>query len=85
MVRPSSSGCELLIHAIRNAGFVLKDDAVENSHFTSVPAGIRLESNVLITKTGIRTLTNVPRDIDDVERVLAGGEWPVPSATVGKA
>ena len=44
-------------------------------------AGIRLENNVLITKVGIQTLTNVPRDIEDVERVLAGGEWPNASAT----
>lgn len=85
MVSPPSPGCGFLIHAIRNANFAYKGDAVENSDSTSVPAGIRLENNVLITKTGIRTLTNVPRDIDDVERVLAGGEWPVVSAMVGKA
>ena len=48
-------------------------------------AGIRLEDNVLITSSGIKTLTNVPREIEDVERVLAGGEWPVPSsAPAGK-
>ena len=37
--------------------------------------GVRLEDNVVVTPTGVECLTRVPRDIADVERVMAGGEW----------
>lgn len=51
----------------------------------SIRAGIRLEDNVLVTATGMKTLTNVPREVEDVERVLAGGEWPVVASTPSPA
>jgi len=38
--------------------------------------GVRLEDNVLVTADGVESLTRVPRDITDVERVMAGGVWP---------
>ena len=38
--------------------------------------GVRLEDNVLVTATCVESLTRVPRDITDVERVMAGGAWP---------
>lgn len=38
--------------------------------------GVRLEDNVLITADGCRSLTDVPRSVEDVERVMAGGQWP---------
>lgn len=38
--------------------------------------GIRLEDDLLITAKGVKTLTNVPRTVKDVECVMAGGEWP---------
>lgn len=38
--------------------------------------GVRLEDNVLVTQDGCRSLTDVPRTVEDVERVMAGGEWP---------
>ena len=38
--------------------------------------GVRLEDNVVVTDAGVRCLTHVPRSVEDVERVLAGGEWP---------
>ncbi len=39
-------------------------------------AGVRLEDDLVVTATGVRSLTNVPRTVEDVEQVMAGGEWP---------
>ena len=38
--------------------------------------GVRLEDNILITETGCESWTNVPRDVRDVEAVMAGASWP---------
>ena len=38
--------------------------------------GVRLEDNVLVTAGGVESLTRVPRDVADVERVMAGAPWP---------
>lgn len=38
--------------------------------------GVRLEDNVVVVAGGVRCLTNVPRTVSEVERVLAGGAWP---------
>jgi len=37
--------------------------------------GVRIEDNVVITKDGFENFTKVPRDVDDIERVMAGGDW----------
>ena len=37
--------------------------------------GVRLEDNVLVTAAGVESLTRVPRDIAEVEAVMAGGAW----------
>lgn len=37
---------------------------------------MRLEDNVVVTETGARSMTNVPRTVADVEAVMAGGAWP---------
>ena len=39
--------------------------------------GVRLEDNVVVTASGCELLTNVPREVADVERVMAGGDWRV--------
>ncbi len=38
--------------------------------------GVRLEDNVVVTGDGARSMTNVPRQVEDVEAVMAGGPWP---------
>ena len=45
---------------------------------TELPAcaGVRLEDDLVVTATGTRCMTNVPRKVEDLERVMAGGEWP---------
>eukprot|EP00659_Diplonema_papillatum_P005645 gene5645-8609_t len=37
--------------------------------------GVRIEDNVVVTATGCRILTNVPRTTEEVEAVIAGKEW----------
>ena len=46
-----------------------------NSAVASIVAGVRLEDDLVVTHNGVRSLTNVPRKVEDVERVMAGGEW----------
>ena len=38
--------------------------------------GVRLEDDVVVTADGARSLTNVPRSVQDVEAVMAGAPWP---------
>jgi Xaa-Pro dipeptidase len=46
--------------------------------------GVRLEDDLVVTATGTRALTNVPRTVEDVEKVMAGGEWPPPAKAKAK-
>lgn len=35
-----------------------------------------MEDDLVVTAKGVKTLTNVPRTVHDLEAVMAGGEWP---------
>jgi Xaa-Pro dipeptidase len=39
--------------------------------------GVRLEDNVVVTADGCENLTKCPREIQEVEAVMAGAAWPV--------
>jgi len=38
--------------------------------------GVRIEDGVLVTADGALSLAACPRSVDEVEAVMAGGEWP---------
>ena len=39
--------------------------------------GVRIEDNLVVTKTGCKSWTNVPRETEDIERVMSGElVWP---------
>jgi len=37
--------------------------------------GVRLEDDIVITSDGYENLTRVPRNVADVEQVMAGAAW----------
>ena len=39
--------------------------------------GVRLEDDVIVTETGMENMTVTPREIADIEAVMAGGAWPI--------
>jgi len=36
---------------------------------------VRIEDDVVVTKTGIIQLTRVPRTVEEIEKCMAGLEW----------
>lgn len=43
--------------------------------------GVRIEDDVVVTATGCRVLTCVPRTVGEIEAVLAGQEWTISEAS----
>ncbi|GLT79053.1 hypothetical protein SLA2020_505630 [Shorea laevis] len=43
--------------------------------------GVRIESDVLVTANGSRNMTKVPREISEIEAVMAGAPWPLSKAS----
>eukprot|EP00192_Tetraselmis_astigmatica_P004654 CAMPEP_0117698338 /NCGR_PEP_ID=MMETSP0804-20121206/29707_1 /TAXON_ID=1074897 /ORGANISM="Tetraselmis astigmatica, Strain CCMP880" /LENGTH=495 /DNA_ID=CAMNT_0005512645 /DNA_START=73 /DNA_END=1560 /DNA_ORIENTATION=- len=39
--------------------------------------GVRIEDDVVLTSDGCYSLTNVPREVEEVEAVMAGAPWPL--------
>ncbi|KAI9353567.1 peptidase M24, structural domain-containing protein [Obelidium mucronatum] len=62
------------------------DDPVKGAHLNKQLildeymnfGGVRLEEDLIITVDGCENMTNVPRDIEDIEAVMAGGETQLP-------
>jgi len=47
--------------------------------------GVRLEDDVVVTDTGCENLTKCPREVADVEAVMAGAPWPPTSSSGASA
>jgi len=52
--------------------FIVKERLAQFRGF----GGVRLEDVVAVTKTGIVNYTLTPRTPDEIEAVMAGGQWP---------
>jgi Xaa-Pro dipeptidase len=46
--------------------------------------GVRIEDDVIVTATGADNMTVVPRDVDDVESVMAGAAWEPRAAAAAR-
>ncbi|KAK2385352.1 Metallopeptidase M24 family protein [Trifolium repens] len=45
--------------------------------------GVRIESDVLVTATGCYNMTKCPREIHEIEAVMAGAPWPIKKTSTG--
>ena len=45
---------------------------------------MRIEDDVIVTATGARSMTNVPRTVADIEAVMAGAPWPPQQAAAAQ-
>ena len=80
MVLTVEPGCYFIASCIdaakmdeRQSKFLNMDELEKFSGF----GGVRIEDNVLVTATGIDNFSNVPRTVEEIEAVMAGGAWPV--------
>ena len=46
--------------------------------------GVRVEDDVIVTASGVRSMTNVPRTVAEIEAVMAGAPWPPQQAAAAQ-
>ncbi|MCO5612386.1 hypothetical protein L7F22_066653 [Adiantum nelumboides] len=80
MVITVEPGCyfidALLDEAIKDPGTASFINCEELENFRGF-GGVRLEDDIVVTADGCENLTNCPREINDVEAVMAGKPWPL--------
>lgn len=42
--------------------------------------GVRIEDDVIVTAGGAQSMCDVPRTVEEIEAVMAGSPWPLPTA-----
>jgi len=79
MVITVEPGCYFIHFAIENA---LKDDnkakylnADKINEYCKQVSGIRIEDVITITKDGCELLSDVPRQVEEIEKCMAGQDW----------
>ncbi|KAL8463977.1 hypothetical protein ACS0TY_033787 [Phlomoides rotata] len=84
MVITVEPGCyfidALLLPAMENTQTSKYFNHEQISRFRSF-GGVRIESDVYVTKEGCVNMTKCPREIKDIEGVMAGAPWPINIAT----
>jgi Xaa-Pro dipeptidase len=68
--------------ALANPEVAAHIDATTLARFRSV-GGVRIEDDVLVTRSGSENLTQVPREVHEIESVMAGASWTPKGAAVG--
>jgi Xaa-Pro dipeptidase len=84
MVITVEPGCyfidALLIPAMENPNTCKFFNREEISRFRGF-GGVRIESDVHVTSNGCVNMTNCPREVRDIEAVMAGAPWPIKKRT----
>ncbi|KAJ3124378.1 hypothetical protein HK100_011257 [Physocladia obscura] len=86
MVLTNEPGCyfipALLLPAFDNPVLAphLNKDLIVNEYLNF--GGVRLEEDLIVTETGCENMTKVPREIDEIERVMASGRSYQPESEI---
>ncbi|KAL2534287.1 Metallopeptidase M24 family protein [Abeliophyllum distichum] len=88
MVITVEPGCyfidALLVPAMENSKTSKYFNLQEINKFRDF-GGVRIESDVYVTSNGCVNMTKCPREIQDIEAVMAGASWPILKTTIPSA
>jgi len=81
-VEPGVYFIQCLLEPAFNDPTISKFLVIEKIQAIASFGGVRLEDDVLITADGYENFTRCPREIADVEAVIAGANWNYDSLSV---